>query len=174
MIRLEAHSRASQRLSVSLTARICKASGPFAIFDDPGEQGEQNVICPLRLCSEQNDVHVPCSGFTIIGEGPASVAGFAPSRIQVVIFALAAFPDSHLEGSIFMQHPRLTLEIIYHLGKLPSIWRANLRYLVNPNSIQFVPDPFHRRKLSHSGGHLPVAPFGQITPVVLNLRPSSS
>ena len=31
-----------------------------------------------------------------------------------------------------MQHPRLTLEIIYHLGKLPSIWRANHRYLVNP------------------------------------------
>src|SRR5689334_3068371 len=59
MLGLEAHSRASQRLSVSRTARI----------------------------------------------GKASVVGFALSRIPVVIFALTAFPDSHLEGSIFMQHP---------------------------------------------------------------------
>ncbi len=43
------------------------------------------MICPLGLCSKQNDVHVHCSVFIKSGDGPACGARFVLSGIKCLL-----------------------------------------------------------------------------------------
>ena len=77
------------------------------------------MICPLGLCSEQNDVHLHCSAFIRIGEGPPCMAGVRCQTIFIILRSLSALS--------WISFRTLTKQLNHSHGPTPlRSWNASL------------------------------------------------